>query len=121
MQEARQAQDAQEAFLTDVNEGIEAIEEKEGRTLSDAETQFILAQTEAQLRSGGQLDVQAAYGPIEDMSKTAVDRYLKSKKQAQSAPLGSAGDEKIDLNDEEARQELMAKVMEADAAANEEA
>ena len=110
MQEARQAQDAQEAFLTDVNEGIEAIEEKEGRTLSDAETQFILAQTEAQLRSGGQLDVQAAYGPIEDMSKTAVDRYLKSKKQAQSAPLGSAGDRQIDTSTPEGRRAAIQEI-----------
>lgn len=115
-EEAQQAQQAQEAFLVDVNTGIEAIEEAEGRTLSDEETRFIIAQAEAQLRAGGELDVASAYQPIETMSKTAVDRYLKSKRQAQSAPLGSAGDEKIDFNNEDARREQMSRLMEAETA-----
>ena len=109
-EQAAQAEQAQEAFLIDVNDGIEAIEKKEGRTISDAETQFILAQAEAQLRSGGDLDIEAAYAPISEMSKTAVDRYLKSKKQAQSAPSGSAGDRQIDTSTPEGRRAAIQEI-----------
>jgi hypothetical protein len=106
--------EADVAFKQDLNEVLEAIEADEGRTLSDQETRVLLREAEAQVAEYGTFDLTDSWEGIREWSKAEIDRYVKSKQEATLAPLGSAGDQKIDFNDEDARRDQMAKIMEAD-------
>jgi hypothetical protein len=110
--------EAEVNFKQDLNEVLEAIEADEGRTLSDQETRVLLREAEAQVAEFGTFDLTDSWEGIREWSKAEIDRYVKSKQEATLAPLGSAGDQKIDFNDEDARREQMAKIMEADAQRN---
>jgi hypothetical protein len=110
--------EADVAFKQDLNEVLESIEKDEGRTLSDQETRVLLREAEAQVAEYGTFDLTDSWEGIREWSKAEIDRYVKSKQEATLAPLGSAGDQKIDFNDEDARREQMAKIMEADAQRN---
>jgi hypothetical protein len=110
--------EADVAFKQDLNEVLESIEKDEGRTLSDQETRVLLREAEAQVAEYGTFDLTDSWEGIREWSKAEIDRYVKSKQEATLAPLGSAGDQKIDFNDEDARREHMAKLMEADAQRN---
>jgi hypothetical protein len=106
--------EADVAFKQDLNEVLESIEKDEGRTLSDQETRVLLREAEAQVAEYGTFDLTDSWEGIREWSKAEIDRYVKSKQEATLAPLGSAGDQKIDFNDEDARRDQMAKIMEAD-------
>ncbi len=116
-QEAEAAQQEQE-FRSDLNEVIEQIEADEGRTLSDQETRILVREAQAQEAEIGTFDLTDAWEELQGYSKAQIDRYVNSKREAQLAPLGSAGDKKIDFNDEDARREQMAAIIEADAQRN---
>jgi hypothetical protein len=90
------------------------LEKSIARDLTDdeAELLFVTATHPTFRDSNGLPDVQAAYDRVKQLEQGAQQRYVESKK-APRAPMGSAGSKQIDLNDDEARTEVLAQMIEA--------
>jgi len=112
-QAEKQAAANEQAFHNALWEQVQAIEEKIGREVTDQEAQVLQDSADAQVGRTGQFDLNSTWEIIAAQEKAAVERYVNSKKTAPLPPLGSAGDESIDLNDEEARQAKLAEIMNA--------
>lgn len=115
----QQAMNEQEQHLEELenqylDQEFDSLEKSLGRDLSDEEAEllFVTATHPAFRDSKGMPDVQAAYERINGLEKGAQQRYVQSKK-APRAPLGSAGNKSVDLNDDEARTEALAQIIEA--------
>ena len=113
-QEEHQAAESEQAFNNDLWSAVEAIEEKEGREITDEEAAILRDSALAQVVRGGDFDLSSTWDSLQSQAKAAHERYVNTKRTAPVAPLGSAGEEKIDLNDEDARQDLLKRVMDAE-------
>jgi len=109
----RQADESEQAFNDDLWAAVEAIEEKEGREISDEEASVLRDSAIAQVVRGGTFDLSQTWDALRAQDKEAVERYVNSKKQARTAPLGSAGDRKIDTSTPEGRKAAIAEIAEA--------
>jgi hypothetical protein len=114
-QQEQEAQQSEQAFMSDFAADLAEIEKKEGRSLTDWEKNVLFNDAQGQVAQTQTYDLEAPWNEISDYHKQVIEGYTKSKKQAPVAPLGSAGDQKIDLSDDDARQEYLAQVMQAEA------
>lgn len=96
-----------------IDSTLSAIEEKEGVQLSDTEARFVVTNALANRHDDGRPNLQGAFDDLKGIKSAARDEYLASKK-APRAPVGTPGEEKIDLSDTDARRKYMAEVMEAE-------
>lgn len=108
---AESATENNQMFLADLNDVIEGIESQEGRTLSDQETQILYREAQAQVAETGTFDLEDSWNSLGEFTKSDRDRYLKSKREAALAPLGTSGEEKVNLRDEDARRAEMSRIM----------
>lgn len=112
---AQQQAEAQEAELADLQE--QYLDQELGKLdakLSDTEKDIVRNLAFAYEDNQGLPDVKAAYDAYAEATNAARERYLESKR-APKPETGSAGLEKIDLNDADARIKAAAQLMEAEA------
>jgi hypothetical protein len=114
-QEAAQSEQLQEAEFAFIDQQLAAIEKEAGVQFDDDEANTI-GTLALQLRNDqGAPDVQGAY---ERIYKTVLEkqrsRWTDSKRQAQQAPVGVPGSEKVNLKDDQTRRRLLAEAMEVE-------
>jgi hypothetical protein len=93
---------------------ISELEAQEGLNLSEKEKKLVRNNALANRLQDDRPDLEGAFADLKDIQSAARDRYLKSKKTAALAPIGTAGEDKIDLRDPEARQKKMAEIIAAE-------
>jgi hypothetical protein len=113
----------QEAHFQQLEEGyidstLSEIEGKEDLKLSDAETKIVVTGALANRLEDGRPDLQGAFDDLKGVRSAAAEAYRASKK-ASAPPIGSAGEEKIDFRDPDARRKFMADDFAARQAAGE--
>lgn len=113
-QQEEEAQQSEQAFMSDFAADLKEIEKKEGRSLTDWEKNVLFNDAQGQVAQTQTYDLEAPWNEISDYHKSVIENYTKSKSQAPSAPIGSAGELKIDPSDDDARQEALAQIMEAE-------
>lgn len=92
---------------------LDQIEQQEGVKLSDEEAELVTTNALANRLDNGEPNLKGAFDALKGIKSAARDEYLASKK-APRAPVGTAGEEKIDLSDPDARQKYMTEVMDAE-------
>lgn len=114
-EEAQWAQ-REESFIDTT---LSEIESKEGVTLSKAETKFVVTNALSNRDpNSGEPNLQGAFDDLKGIKSAARDEYLASKKSP-AAPIGTAGEEKVDFSNAEARRKFMAEDLAARQAAEE--
>lgn len=115
----REAQEAEkaEAELADLEEAyleqeLGRLEEEHGE-LTEAEAEAIAGLAAAYPDENGLPDYQGAYETFTGATQASRQRYLDSKKAA-SIGRGTAGSEKVDMNDENERVKYAASILEAE-------
>ena len=113
-QQAEQAQQAEIQGLEKewLTESLKEIEKSENVQLSAEEKRAIENLGYSVRDQDGIQDYQAAYKLFCEASEASRQRYLKSKDSAK-VELGTAGTEKIDLSNDDARVNLLANMIEA--------
>jgi hypothetical protein len=112
---SQQEEQRAEAELQELEEAY--LEQEVGRLdakLSEKEKEAVKNLAYSYEDEDGLPDVAAAYEVLSQASKEAQSRYLESKKAPKVEP-GTAGVEKVDLNDEDARKGFLAALIEAEA------
>lgn len=99
---------------------LSTIEEEEDVKLSNSETQFVVTNALANRDPNtGEPNLQGAFDDLKGIKSAARDEYLASKKNSPAAPLGTAGESKVDFSDPKARRKFMADDLAARMAAEE--
>lgn len=101
-----------------IDKTLKGIEQENGVNLSDREVKIITNNALANRLEDGRPDLQGAFDDLKEIKSAARDEYLASKKTAK-APVGTAGEETIDLSDPEAKRKWMAEDLAARMAAQE--
>ncbi len=105
-------EDAEDAY---VSQQLEEIGKEAKREFSQEEIQLLGDLALSRRDEDGIPDVKGAY---ELVYKTVLEKqrgqWLDSKRAAATAPVGVPGSEKVNLNDAQTRQRLMAEAMEAE-------
>jgi hypothetical protein len=110
--EQQQLRELQEQEENEMVRALEGIEKKEGREFTEEELSFVADFARNNRRETGEADVDGAVKYLQSLYKQERQRYAESKKAPQ-APIGSPGEEQIDLSDTEKRQEYMARQLAA--------
>lgn len=112
---ASQEQQAQEAEFQKlereyIDSTLKSIEDrdKEGTKLSAKDKRFVEAYAKGNRLDDGRPDLEGGFALIKEIRAEARDGYVASKKTPK-APVGAAGEEKIDFSDREARNKWMAE------------
>jgi len=98
---------------------LSEIEGKESMKLSDAETKFVVTNALSNRDpQSGEPNLQGAFDDLKGIKSAARDEYLASKKST-AAPIGTAGEEKVDFTNADARRKFMSEDLAARMAAEE--
>lgn len=115
-QEAEKEAEFQRLESQYIKSTLAEIEGQEEIKLSDQETKLVVNHALANRLGDGKPDLQGAVEALKTIKGAARDEYLASQREkakAPRAPVGTAGEEKIDLSDQDARQKWMAEQMQA--------
>jgi hypothetical protein len=102
---AQQAAEAEAEFLS---EGIESLEEQEGREFSDQEIAILASVARANPTNEGLPDLRLAHQHLAELQKGLQARWLESKKAQRRPGSGIAADKAVDLDNDEDRVQFMA-------------
>jgi len=113
----QQAQQAEQAEIKELeaewlSKSLSEIEKSENVKLSDKERKAIENLGHSVRDEDGIPDYEAAFKLFSEASEASRERYLKSKDSAK-VELGTAGQETVDLADDDARTQLLANMLEA--------
>lgn len=97
-----------------IEDTVEEIEAKEGVELSEKEFRTIVNNALANRLEGGRPDLEGAFADLKEIQGAARDRIRDSKRSSAQPPVGTPGEDKIDLSDDEARLKYMTEVYEAE-------
>ena len=111
-QEAQQAEVAEAQEVEWLAESIDALERKDGTQLSAEEVELVASNALANRLDNGAPNIEGAYQALRAAQSAYQKRYIESKRAPQ-VTVGGAGDEKIDTSDDNARQDAMRRLMEA--------
>lgn len=106
-QMAAQEEAMAEAEVEYLTEGIEALEEKEGREFSDQEIAVLASVARANTDENGVPDLDAAHAHLTELLQDRQSAWVQSKK-AKRPGSGIAADRAVDLDNEEDRVQFMA-------------
>lgn len=95
-----------------IDSTIGELESKENIKLTDKEKRFVKSDGLANRLEDGRPDLQSAFNEVIAYRKETLAGHVASKKAAQ-APVGAAGEEKIDFSDPEQKRKYMAEQFEA--------
>lgn len=112
---AEQANTYQQQETDWLAENIDSLEKKEGITLSDHAVGLVVPAALSNRNPDGSPDLEGAYAAYKEALKADRSQYLESKRAPEIAA-GGAGDEKIDTSDDNARQDAMRRIMDAEIA-----
>jgi hypothetical protein len=98
-------QQLEESFI---DSKLSEIEGAENMKLSDTETKLVVNNALANRLDTGEPNLQGAFDDLKGIKSAARDEYLASKK-APAPPIGTAGEEKIDFSDPDAKKKWMAE------------
>lgn len=109
-QREQQEQEAhfQKLEETFIESTLSEIEGKESVKLSERETKVVVNNALANRLENGEPDLQGAFDDLKGIKSAARDEYLASKKNVPAPPIGSAGEDKIDFSNPDARRKFMA-------------
>lgn len=96
-----------EAEVEYLTEGIEALEQQEGREFSDQEIATLASIARANPDENGVPDLEAAHAHLTELIQDRQSAWVQSKK-AKRPGSGIAADRAVDLDNEEARIQFMA-------------
>lgn len=99
---------------TYIDSTLKEIEGKEKVQLSDSEARFIINNAVANRLQDGKPNLQGAFDDLKGIKSADRESYRASKKNAPRAPVGTAGEDKIDLSNPDARRKYMAELVEAE-------
>lgn len=105
-----QLQEMEDNFLL---EGIEALEKREGRELSDEEFSALARMARAERLDNGVPDIEGAYESLEGLAKSRHQAWLESKKTSRKPSSGVTASRDVDLSTPEARIAAAAEAAEA--------
>jgi len=92
-----------------IDSTLTELESSEGVKLTDPELQFVVTNALSDRDpQSGEPNLKGAFDAIKEIRKEAGTQYLASKKTP-AAPLGSAGEQKIDFKDGAQRRKFMAE------------
>jgi hypothetical protein len=115
--EEQQAMAEQEAYIeAEQNflvEGIEALEEREGREFSEQEVAILASVARANRLDDGTPDLSLANDHLTDLLTERQKSWIESKRGGRRPGSGMAAGKAVDLNDPEARVQFMADRIEA--------
>lgn len=94
-------------------ENLDALEKREGAQLSDEEVELVIANALANRLDDGQPNIDGAFKALRAAQAAYQKSYVESKK-APKVPIGTEGDQKIDLSDTNARRKVMLDIMESE-------
>lgn len=102
-----------------IDSTLSEIEKEANVKLSEREERIVINAGLANRLSDGRPDLQGAFDDLKGIKDDAGEAYLKSKKEAPKAPIGTAGEQQIDPRNKDARNKIMAEEIAARAAAAE--
>lgn len=102
-----------------IEKTLDEIAGKEGVKLSARETKVIANNALANRLENGEPDLQGAFDDLKGIKSEAAEQYRQSK-DSPAAPVGSAGEDKIDFSNPDARRKFMREDLEARQRAEEE-
>ena len=106
-QMAAQEEAMAEAEVEYLTEGIEALEQGEGREFSDQEIAILASVARANPDANGVPDLEVAHAHLTELLNDRQSAWVQSKK-AKRPGSGIAADRAVDLDNEEARVQFMA-------------
>ena len=102
-----------EAQLDTIEDGLDDLEEKLGRGLSDEEIQVIGDQSWYHLDEDGMPSVEEAYARYSQASASTREAAASPKRRLRGPGAGTPGGEKVDWSDPDARRQALAAEIEA--------
>lgn len=102
--------EAEQEFLV---EGIEALEQREGREFSEQEVAILASVARANRLENGTPDLSLAHDHLSDLLTERQKSWIESKRGGRKPGSGVAAGKAADLNDPEARVQFMADRIEA--------
>lgn len=93
---------------------IKNLEGEHSVTLSDKEKRFVRNDALANRLQDDRPDLEGAIEALIEFKKAERNAVVNGKKDAPMAPVGTAGEDKLDLSDDETRQKYMAEVFESE-------
>jgi hypothetical protein len=120
MLEEQQAAAEQEAYVEAetefLTEGIESLEQSEGREFSDQEIAILASVARANPNEQGLPDLQVAHAHLSELLQDRQSAWVESKKAARRPGSGIAAERAADLDNDEARVQFIAdRIAAADA------
>jgi hypothetical protein len=120
MLEEQQAAAEQEAYVEAetefLTEGIESLEQSEGREFSDQEIAILASVARANPNENGVPDLQVAHAHLSELLQDRQSAWVESKKAARRPGSGIAAERAADLDNDEARVQFIAdRIAAADA------
>lgn len=97
-----------------ITKTIKDLEGEHGVTLSDKEKRFVKNDALANRLQDDRPDLEGAMETLIEFKKAERNAVVNGKKDAPMAPVGTAGEDKLDLSDDETRQKYMAEVFESE-------
>jgi len=97
-----------------IDDALDSLESELGFELSQEDVDFIVDRAVTNRGEDGLPDVTAAGKAFLKSLESARDRYMEQRKNAPKAPVGSPGEENIDLRDDESRRRELARTMESE-------
>jgi len=96
-----------------IDKTVGELEAKEGIELSEKEYATVVNNALANRLEDDRPDLEGAFADLKEIQSAARDRYLNSKK-APKAPVGTAGEDKLDTKNPEELRKHAAEIMEAE-------
>jgi len=112
-EEAEQQKQFQELERQYIDNTIGELEKSEDIKLSAEDKRFVKNDALNNRLEDGRPDLEGAVRALKARDEARLSEYLTTKK-APKAPVGAAGEEKLDLSDPDVRQKYMKEVMEAE-------
>lgn len=112
--QARQDVEFQQLEAAYCEDTLKALESEADVELTEAQARLVTNDALANRDADGKPDLKGAFDELKGIRSQARDSYRQSKIAAAAAPVGTAGEEKIDLSNPEERQRYMAELLDAE-------
>lgn len=113
-QEAAEAAEFDKLENEYISKTTEELEKQHGIKLTEKEKRIVRNDALANRLDDDRPDLEGAFADLIEVHNEAVNRRVNAKTNAPKAPVGTAGEDKLDLSDDETRQKFMAEVFEAE-------
>jgi hypothetical protein len=97
-----------------ITKTIKDLEGEHSVTLTDKEKRIVRNDALANRLQDDRPDLEGAIETLIEVKKAERNAVVNGKKDAPMAPVGTAGEDKLDLSDDETRQKYMAEVFESE-------